>query len=183
MGVGGGGFKNPAARPKNSKGFGREVFNVSGGCSRHIFRSALGAQWSGEGSKPAAMRQKQAVLAAVSLSALVGVHRAMDEHVRLIPIHTVVEAVGLLQTNADIAMIICTVYFDESRMFDLLRFAREKFPAIPFVCCRLTEASLSQRSTQHVTVAAETLGADLFIDMPQLASGSGGPAPHQDFCS
>src|SRR5260221_14667041 len=105
------------------------------------------------------MRQKQAVLAAVSLSALVGVHRAMDEHVRLIPIHTVVEAVGLLQTNADIAMITCTAYLHESRMFQLLPFARLKFAARPWLCSRLPEGGLSQGSTQHVTVPAQTLCA------------------------
>jgi len=108
----------------------------------------------------------------------------MDEHVRLIPTHTVIEAVALLEINADIAMIICTVYFDESRMFDLLRFAREKFAAIPFVCCRLFEGGLSRTSTQHLTVAAETLGAAVFIDMPQLVvKGSGGSAIDQDFRS
>ena len=107
----------------------------------------------------------------------------MDEHVRLIPIYTVVEAVELLESDADIAMIICTVYFDESRMFDLLRIAREKFAAIPFVCCRLFESGLSQISAKHLAVAAETLGAAAFIDMPQLVRGSGGPATDQDFRS
>ena len=129
------------------------------------------------------MRQKQLVLAAVSLPALVGLKRAMDEHVRIIPIYTLDAAIELLETDAHIAMIICTVYFDDSRMFDLLRFAHEKFSAIPFVCCRLFEGGLSQISAKHLTVAAETLGAAAFIDMPQLARGSKGPAIDQDFRS
>ena len=34
-------------------------------------------------------------------------------------------------------MVICGVYFDESRMYELLDYVRTRFPALPFLCARI----------------------------------------------
>jgi hypothetical protein len=65
-------------------------------------------------------------------------------------------------------LIICTIVFDESRMFDFLRLAKSKpeWQSIPFVCARVRDHIL--RSPAAVKAAAFTcqqLGAEAFLDV------------------
>jgi CheY-like chemotaxis protein len=65
-------------------------------------------------------------------------------------------------------LIICTIAFDESKMFDFLRVAksRPEWQPIPFVCARVRRYIL--RSTTAVAAAAFTcreLGAAAFLDI------------------
>jgi DNA-binding NtrC family response regulator len=65
-------------------------------------------------------------------------------------------------------LIICTIVFDESRMFDLLRLAKSmpEWQRIPFVCARVRAYIL--RSPTAVRAAAftcGTLGAEAFLDI------------------
>ena len=69
-------------------------------------------------------------------------------------------------------LIICTVVFDESRMFDLLRFAKatRNCQSVPFVCARVRRHIL--RSPTAVKAAAFTcgaLGAQAFLDIEDYA--------------
>jgi hypothetical protein len=65
-------------------------------------------------------------------------------------------------------LIVCTIAFDESRMFDLLRLAKSRleWQAIPFVCARVRGYIL--RSPASLAAAALTcreLGGDAFLDI------------------
>jgi hypothetical protein len=88
--------------------------------------------------------------------------------VSLVPIHRFDDASEMLRSECDLALILCGVHFDESRMYDLLRLARESQPHIPFVACRVLETRLSHISVQAIAIAAEALGAKAFVDLPTL---------------
>lgn len=63
-------------------------------------------------------------------------------------------------------VIACTVRFDGSRMFDLLRYVRSN-PAtrsIPFVGLRVLQGALPIHEVAAATTAARLLGANEFVD-------------------
>jgi hypothetical protein len=56
------------------------------------------------------------------------------------------------------------VYFDRSRMFDLLQYADGR---LPFICARLLPFETPVISVQALRIACESLGA-VFLDLPSL---------------
>jgi hypothetical protein len=65
-------------------------------------------------------------------------------------------------------LIVCTVFFDESRMFDLLRMvkSRPEWKGIPFVCARLRRHVLDARiAREGVAFTCKALGAAAFLDV------------------
>ena len=65
-------------------------------------------------------------------------------------------------------LVICTIVFDESRMFDLLRLAksRAEWQQIPFVCARVRDHVLrSPTALQAAAFTCRTLGGDGFLDI------------------
>ena len=65
-------------------------------------------------------------------------------------------------------MIVCTVFFDESRMFDLLRLAKSRpgWERIPFVCVRLRRHVLDAPiAREGVAFTCAALGAAAFLDV------------------
>ncbi|MBI5277685.1 MAG: hypothetical protein HY854_14630 [Burkholderiales bacterium] len=65
-------------------------------------------------------------------------------------------------------LIVCTVFFDESRMFDLLRLAKNspEWQRIPFVCARLRRHVLeSSIALQGVAFTCKALGATAFLNI------------------
>jgi hypothetical protein len=64
--------------------------------------------------------------------------------------------------------IICTIVFDESRMFDFLRLAksRAEWQRIPFVCARLRQHVLdSPIALEGVAFTSRALGAAAFLNI------------------
>lgn len=70
--------------------------------------------------------------------------------------------------NRPFDLIVCTVFFDESRMFDLLRLAKStpEWQGISFICARLRrhvlEASIAREA---VAFTCKSLGAAAFLDV------------------
>lgn len=77
-------------------------------------------------------------------------------------------ALRALEEHHDICLILATVSFDESRMFDLLRLCRAKYRDIPVVCCRAFDHDVPKVSVEAMRIASEALGAVAFIDLPGL---------------
>ena len=94
---------------------------------------------------------------------------AMD----LIAAGTLDQALRLLEERHDIDLIIVTVNFDESRMFDLVRLAVAKYREIPVVCCRAFDGDAARVSLEALRIAAESLGAACFIDLPAMQNRVG----------
>lgn len=60
--------------------------------------------------------------------------------------------------------------FDESRMFDLLRYckAQATVHAIPFVAMRIAGIAMDDTTHQAIHIAAQALGAEGYIDLQRL---------------
>ena len=106
--------------------------------------------------------------------------RALGADLELIPVTTLADAVGMLERNRDLSVVICGVHFDESRMYDLLRCVRSRFPQLPFVCVRILNAELPRISLEAIELAARTLGAAAFIDFPDLVAQRGEKEAEQE---
>jgi CheY-like chemotaxis protein len=80
---------------------------------------------------------------------------------------TVVEAEQRLRERT-YDLIVCTIAFDESRMFDLLRLAKSKpqWQRIPFVCARVREHILrTATALESAAFTSRELGAEAFLDI------------------
>ena len=65
-------------------------------------------------------------------------------------------------------LIICTIVFDESRMFDFLRLAKSRleWQGIPFVCARVRGHILqSPTALEAAALTCRALGAEVFLDI------------------
>lgn len=74
-------------------------------------------------------------------------------------------AESALGKGVDVAM--CGLHFDEGRMLDFLRLAKEhaNTRSIPFICVKSTEDVLSPVMLQSVEAASKALGAENFINL------------------
>jgi CheY-like chemotaxis protein len=80
---------------------------------------------------------------------------------------TIAEAERLLSEQT-FDLILCTIAFDESKMFDLLRLAKSKpkWQAIPFVCARVRGYILrSPTASEAAAFTCRELGAAAFLDI------------------
>ena len=121
---------------------------------------------------------RRKVLVAMRQEGVVAAERALDRYVELVPVYTFEDAVKRLQKSDDIKLILCGMYFAETRMFDLLRFVKEKCPAVPFICCRVGQSEVPQVTLEAVAIAAKSMGAIEFVDVPLLRPD---PAADQEF--
>lgn len=88
------------------------------------------------------------------------------------PVHTLRDAISLLRSDERIELVAGGLHFDESRMFDLLRYVRA-FSATPFVSCRVLETVLPQTAIDAVALSSVGLGAATFFDLPAEARRCG----------
>ena len=116
---------------------------------------------------------KPRVLLAARPAACAPFRAAINGHADVIEAETMTEAIAKLKSNAPIHLVCCTLFFDESRMFDLLRWVRAEVPHIPFICARALPKDMPRISLEAVRIAADTLGAATFIDVPSLEEAGG----------
>jgi hypothetical protein len=124
------------------------------------------------------METRRKILVAMRQEGVVAAERALGGYVEIVPAYTFEDSVKRLQQSDDIRLILCGMYFDETRMFDLLRFVKEKFPALPFMCCRVGQSEVPEVTLEAVAIAAKSMGAIEFVDVPLLRPD---PAADQEF--
>jgi DNA-binding NtrC family response regulator len=105
--------------------------------------------------------------------------RALGEYARLERAATYAEAVARLG-DREVDLVIAGIYFDEIRLFDLLRYVRQERPGVPVLCARLGETEVPAITLEGISIAATAMGAAAFLDMPILR---GEPALDQEFRS
>ena len=89
------------------------------------------------------------------------------------PVMALSEGDAMRSIDRDVRLVLCTLRFDESRMFDFLATARERFADVPCVCCRVGETHLPEHSLHAAFEAALKLGATDVIDFFALESAQG----------
>jgi len=85
-----------------------------------------------------------------------------------VEVETLEEALKQLNNKDEPRIVCCTVYFDESRMFDLLRWIRAERAHIPVICARAVPKDITKVSMEAVKIAADALGATSFIDVAAI---------------
>ncbi|HYC76147.1 MAG TPA: hypothetical protein VEI02_00845 [Planctomycetota bacterium] len=96
--------------------------------------------------------------------------RILDGH-DLVFAATVEAVEAELHASPHFDLVVCTIVFDESRMFDLLRLlkARPDWRDIPFVCAKVRPNLLvSPLALEAVAFTCRTLGAAAFIDIAEF---------------
>jgi hypothetical protein len=116
------------------------------------------------------MEARRKILIAMRQEGVVAAERALGGYAELVPAYTYGNAVKQLQGRSDISLVLCGMYFDETRMFDLLRFVKENYPALRFICCRVGQTEVPQVTLEAVAIAAKSMGAVEFVDVPLLRS-------------
>ena len=100
---------------------------------------------------------------------------ALGDELELTPAYSVAEA--LKEVQGGVALVLCNVRFDDSRMFDFLG-ALNAMPAaarIPVICFRAERRTMSAGARRGIELALEALGVRRFIDMHELEQRDG---PH-----
>ncbi|MEC4720370.1 hypothetical protein RY831_14505 [Noviherbaspirillum sp. CPCC 100848] len=113
------------------------------------------------------MKAKPSLLVAVRPKGLPRLCKALEAEFSLAFCHTLADAQAML--DKDIQGIVCGTNFDESRMFDLLRYAKSKEQArnLPSVCVKVFGSVLHDGTFAGVEKAAKLLGASAYIDFAQ----------------
>jgi PleD family two-component response regulator len=70
-------------------------------------------------------------------------------------------------------LIIIGVHFDESRMFDLLRYVRwqERHRATPVICALTVDFTRQAIAAEGVEIAVKALGGTAFLDLKAISDG------------
>jgi hypothetical protein len=108
---------------------------------------------------------KPRVLVAGTELAIATCERILLEEAQVVAARSMREALERLEPAPD--LIISSVRFDESRMFDFLE-ALQKVRsrcAAPVLCCRIVHQPLSPAMYQSIESAAQALGVKAFMDM------------------
>jgi hypothetical protein len=116
---------------------------------------------------------KQKVLVACPPFALATVERALSPYADLICVNNLATARAQLAVHLDIAMVVCGVHFDESRMFDLLEYAQKERSHVPFVCVRVLDNEATRMPPQSIEVACKALGAVDYVDVVSMVREQG----------
>ena len=111
---------------------------------------------------------KPTILAAVRPQGGVAVRRALGEYAQVLPVYKYDEAHAALRNAAAIDLVLCGMFFDETRALDLLRHVRRELPQLPFVACRIGDRAVSPMMAEAMGIAVQSMGALAFIDMPLL---------------
>ncbi|HET7366615.1 MAG TPA: hypothetical protein VFJ70_23825 [Burkholderiales bacterium] len=111
---------------------------------------------------------KPVILAAVRPQGGVAVRRALGEYAEVVPVYAYADAVATLRARSDIDLVLCGMFFDETRAFDLLRLVRVERAALPFIACRIGSRTVAPVMAEAMGIAATSMGAAAFIDMPLL---------------
>src|SRR4026209_2023076 len=99
------------------------------------------------------MASKPQVLAAFTRHIYPYLEKVVGHYVDVISVQTVENALKRLQEDQSIALVLCGVYFNGSRMFELMRRVRQINPQLPFIACRILPIELPQVSIEALTIA------------------------------
>ena len=128
------------------------------------------------------MASKPHVIAAFTRHVFPYLEKTVGHYVDVIAVRTVEDALQRLHEDQSIALVLCGVYFNGSRMFELMRHVRQINPHLPFIACRILPLELPRVSIEALTIALQSLGA-CYVDVPQLEEKYGQEAAEAEFRS
>lgn len=119
------------------------------------------------------MAPRHRVLVAGSRQFLALADELLGQDAELRGARSVAEA--LREVDLGVDLILCSLRFDDSRMFDFLGAlgGRPAAQGVPVVCCRLPHRPLSAGARRAIALALEALGVAEFVDMAAIAEQQG----------
>jgi hypothetical protein len=75
---------------------------------------------------------------------------------------------ALRELEGGIDLVLCSLHFDESSMFELLHHVRTVHPGVPFVGCCVRETRLRRAGMEATRLAALAGGAAGYVDLAAL---------------
>ena len=124
---------------------------------------------------------KQRLLVAVTLLGYVHARRALQRRYDLVSAFSIGQAMASLKAS-DIDAVLCSIHFDECRMFDFLREATKIAPQTPIVCCRILHSPLSKQAIEGLVTTAKSLGCRGFVNFNALQRSHGLEEADRRFC-
>lgn len=109
--------------------------------------------------------KKIRVLVAAAPISLAAISETLESKFELDFVSSLPEATAYSYEKIDV--IVCGLYFDESRMFDFLRYTQlhPKARTLPFFSVSAVEHGLTSTITQSIEIACRALGGAGFIDL------------------
>lgn len=126
--------------------------------------------------------KKPRILVAAEPRSIEVVTQALDGRFELDFISTMTRAVSYSYDETDV--ILCDIYFDESRLFDFLRYAKSNpgTRSIPFICINTIERALSKTLVQGIEISCKALKAVGFADLCRWQHSLGCHEAHLKLC-
>jgi CheY-like chemotaxis protein len=126
-------------------------------------------------------KKQPRVLIAAEAHSLKPIARPLERDFELVFASSLAEARSMAPQKID--LIICGLHFDESRMFDFLRYVKADpdTRSIPFISVKATGADLSRTILQGIEIACKALGADQFIELSEWERKYGESEAHAKF--
>ena len=104
------------------------------------------------------------ILVAASVSGYVLLQSLLEGY-SLVAAYTIEDALEALRHRSDIALVICAVQFDDSRMFEFLRLATTQYSQTPIICVRALDSALPRSCLDSLEVVTKNAGAVAFLDL------------------
>lgn len=127
------------------------------------------------------MAARKQLLVAATPMGYVHARRALHHRFDLISAFSIPQARVALQADG-IDAVLCSIHFDDSRMFDLLRVVHVVSPDTPFICCRILHSPLSRQALDSLMTSAQELGCRGFVDVNEFQRAHGLDEADRRFC-
>ena len=124
---------------------------------------------------------RQRLLVAVTPLGYVHARRALQRRFDLVCAFSIAQAMASLK-GADVDAIVCSIHFDECRMFDFLTQAMHLAPDMPVVCCQILRSPLSPQAIDGLMTTAKSLGCRGFVNFNALQRSHGLEEADRRFC-
>ena len=125
------------------------------------------------------MEPRPRVLVAGTRQGIASVREVLEHDAELLGALSVSEA--LAEVERGVQLIICSIRFDDSRMFDFLGAlaGRPAAAGVPVICCRVLHRPLSEGARRAIALALEALGVVEFVDMQAIEEKQGAEAARE----
>jgi hypothetical protein len=117
------------------------------------------------------MQNKPAALIASQPAALSVLEPMVQDLVEVFPANTIHQALMVLEREPQrILLIVCTIAFDDSRLFDFLQLIKtsDRTRHIPFIGCRVLASVLPDNLVNGLSQSCKFLGASDFVDIANV---------------
>jgi CheY-like chemotaxis protein len=111
---------------------------------------------------------RRRILVAGAAQAIKTLQRALDDDIQVISTQSIDDTLRYLDGGID--LVLCSLRFDDSRMFDLLQIikASPKTRDVPIICVRISNRPIARGVLDATAKAVQAMGVAAFVDISLL---------------